>query len=232
MKKLILILIILFSLICPNPTKAGMPEVYNATVKISGASELTGDNQSGTGVVFLENKEEVFILTATHVVYGMTVPRVQFFNSGKESDYIPASFRKMMVGLKTMPNGDDICLLTVKKSDIGKYPIPKPIPLGFIRTDRILTVGCQTGEWPSLQKGSIVNGESDSFIRIEPRPTVGRSGSGVFDEKGEHVIGIVLHTTGYCISSQKIAQFLVKPDNMPSPKENTEKIPLPVEEVQ
>jgi len=203
-----LILAILFMFMAPVAVEASLEDVGKATCKVY------AEEGTGTGVVFLENEDYYYVLTAAHVVYSRDgslddILEVEFFVNGFQSRKISATTDLAFFFPATTT---DIAVLKIAKTDLGQYPKPSVIPLAesdedIRRNDIILTYGCPQGLWPSGQVGHINFYRSNGMI-VEPYPTVGRSGSGVFDEEGQKILGIVIWKTGMTVPAKKIRMLI------------------------
>ena len=166
MKKFFAILLLL---LLPTTSKANLEDVGNATCKVY------SDSGTGSGVVFLENETDYFVLTAGHIVYlpdgslDKTI-ELEFFINGFKSKKITS-----IVDHALLLDGT--------------------------------TYGCPAGRWPSGQKGHVLYYHPSRLI-VTPNPIGGRSGSGVFDEKGEKIIGIIIWKDGTAVPAAKIKKLL------------------------
>tara|TARA_Y100000004_G_scaffold124830_1_gene140412 strand:- start:1309 stop:1956 length:648 start_codon:yes stop_codon:yes gene_type:complete len=198
-KKILVLICLLFSVCFPRVSSAGMEEVGDATCRIS-----TGVS-SGTGIIFKEDEDELFILTAAHVLLddkgsAQLNLSVKLYNSGKISHAIPA----YNVFAHYMPKTTlDIAVIKIRKADLLSYPKPDVIPLAekdyeIKEGDIILSFGCPQGFWPSGWKGNVVIAEQGRTV-VRPYAIPGRSGSGIFDKEGTKVIGIIIWRSGTAV---------------------------------
>jgi hypothetical protein len=167
----------------------------------------------GTGVVFRETEEKLYILTAGHVLHKQLSVFCYFYNSGDMSNPIPA---KVVLEKFKPSTPEDVGVVTIDKKSFGKYPIPKPIPLAEKDVEikvgqRISSCGCPSGlRWPNAWLGS-VKYVSPWYFQFIPKPLPGRSGSGIFDDNGDSIIGILImytDTRGTATSIRSIHKFL------------------------
>jgi V8-like Glu-specific endopeptidase len=204
MKKFFAILLLL---LLPTTSKAKLEDVGNATCKVY------SDSGTGSGVVFLENETDYFVLTAGHIVYlpdgslDKTI-ELEFFIDGFKSKKITSNVDyALLVSGTTI----DLAVLKFPKMAMTGYKKPNVIPIDSTFNakpkDVILTYGCPAGRWPSGQKGHVLHYHPDRLI-VTPNPIGGRSGSGVFDEKGEKIIGIIIWKDGTAVPSAKIKRLL------------------------
>jgi len=153
----------------------------------------------GSGVVFAEDKDSVWVMTAGHVV---TDPKgkldkkifVTFFTTGKQSHDMKAEKLWLNYKVKTT---SDIAFLKVKKTEFKGYPVPEPIVIAPKDTklksgQGIFSCGCPKAMWPTAFKGHVVGTKYDRFTFI-PQPLGGRSGSAVVTEDG--IVGIIIWKT-------------------------------------
>tara|TARA_R110000824_G_scaffold6161_1_gene28275 strand:- start:5147 stop:5779 length:633 start_codon:yes stop_codon:yes gene_type:complete len=206
MRSLLVAILLLFA--SPVVAKADLEDVSKATCKVY------SDEGTGSGVVFLENEDYYYILTAAHVIVGNdgivdNQLEVEFFVNGFQS-------RKMIartdVSFYFPATTTDVAVLKMAKVELGQYPKPSVIPLAnssekISSNDVVLTYGCPQGRWPSGQVGHVTSYRADGMT-IKPYPTSGRSGSGVFDESGQKILGIVIWKNGMAVTAKKIRMLL------------------------
>lgn len=170
---------------------AGIKEVMEATCQIKLQVKdkvITG----GTGTLFLEDKEKIYILTAGHVVDKKHDKLcIFFFNTGKASHCMYGE-----VVFKVYEGVKDVAIVSVTKVQFKNYPIPMPIPLAqkdtILKKDmKIVSCGCPNYSWPNALLGHVRSIDSTTFSFI-PEPIPGRSGSGMFDEDGTHIVGLLI----------------------------------------
>jgi len=206
MKSLLIAILLFF--VAPVAAKADLEDISKATCKVY------SDEGTGTGIVFLENEGYYYILTAAHVVFGNdgladNQLEVEFFVNGFQS-------RKMIartdITFYFPATTTDVAVLKMAKMELGQYPKPSVIPLAksnekISSNDVILTYGCPQGRWPSGQVGHVTSYRSDGMT-IKPYPMAGRSGSGVFDESGQKILGIIIWKNGMSVTAKKIRMLL------------------------
>ena len=208
MKSLLVAILLLFA--SPVVAKADLEDVSKATCKVY------SDEGTGSGVVFLENEDYYYILTAAHVVFGNDglidyQLEVEFFVNGFQS--------RKMVAITDMAfylpaTTTDVAVLKMAKTELGQYPKPSVVPLAnsnekVSSNDVVLTYGCPQGRWPSGQVGHVTSYRPDGMT-IKPYPIAGRSGSGVFDESGQRILGIVIWKNGMSVTAEKIRMLLTE----------------------
>ena len=180
---------------------ADCKEIYQATCRI---------NNNATGVVFAQDKTDLWVITAGHVMTDRNNKLekkfvVHFFSTGTQSPGFKAEplwhvHEKLLVTrhkriVKEILTTKDLGFLKIKKDQfLGEYPLPKPVPLApqgtKVKKDQmILSCGCPNGNWPSGWKGNVLEVFPDRF-RFHPSPIPGRSGSGIFTDDG--IVGIII----------------------------------------
>jgi hypothetical protein len=208
MKSLLMVALLFF--VTPLVAKASLEDVGKATCKVY------SDEGTGTGIVFLENEDYYYILTAAHVVFANdghidNELEVEFFVNGFQS-------RKMVartdMAFYLPATTTDVAVLKMSKVELGQYPKPSVIPLArsnekISTNDVVLTYGCPQGRWPSGQVGHVTFYRSDGMT-IKPYPMSGRSGSGVFDESGQKILGIIIWKNGMSVTAKKIRMLLTE----------------------
>jgi hypothetical protein len=193
-------------------------EVTTVTVNDEGKKEEKKEKvwkySSGTGVVFHTNKNNIYILTAAHVLERAEKFYVTFFNTG-----LPSLGIKCEVLMKKYEKGTvkDVAILVVEKKYLEaiKYPIPKPIPLAkkneeIKKDQKISSCGCVGIKWPNAWIGRTLQVGQTAFS-FRPSPQRGRSGSGVFDENGTKILGLVIWTRpqyGTAVSINAIYKYI------------------------
>jgi V8-like Glu-specific endopeptidase len=189
-----------FTLLAPSVYSYEIKDVSQATCRI---------NNRATGIVFAEDKTDLWVITAGHVMTnskGELIKDfyVQFFN-GKESKKFKAEalwhvhqydvlyYRGRYAGKSLTTN--DLGFIKVNKKQFGTYPIPKPIPLAPQGTkleigQKILSSGYPGGkEKKDVPDGIVIKKSKDKFD-YTPAPVPGQSGSGIVTDDG--IVGIVI----------------------------------------
>ena len=185
-----------------------------ADASIRDVIQTTCHVNRATGVVFSQDEENYLILTAAHVIVdkdGNEEPvTVQFSHTGRLSPVINGTLVWKEYVKQTTT---DLAVVKVAKKDLGRYPPPKIIPLdrnARIRLgDVVVTCGCPHSQWPTALIGHVKSTSADKF-KIVPQLLPGRSGSGVFDEKGEKLLGIVIWQSGTAVHLRKIFTLMAK----------------------
>lgn len=197
--RFLIIIILFFSFI--NFSNANELDIIKATVKL---------NTPGicTGIVYKEDDEYIYILSAGHCASHTKVVNVQLYTNPEPSDWVESD---VLFATYITHTTEDISVIRSKKSNFGKYPIPKPISLAknfstIRKNDEIFSCGCSDGNWPTLFRGFIET-VTDVEINIHPSVINGRSGSGLFNKNGE-IIGIVVMTNGECVSLDYINRLI------------------------
>jgi hypothetical protein len=148
----------------------------------------------GSGIIFNEDKEKLYILTAGHVTNNSLKVWIYLFNNA-----VP---RVAEATLQSQAFDDkipwkDVAIVAVEKKKLGTN-LPKPIPLAKKDTEiklnqKIISCGCPGGSWPNAWLGKIT-GKSQTVIYFLPACAKGRSGSAICDVDGTHIIGLVVRS--------------------------------------
>jgi len=230
MKLKLLPLVLLSLLLLPNFCHASMTDCLEATClimkKVEAEVEVDVIQKDGsvkkekrkgfqlrvgTGVIFHDDEKHVYILTAGHVVSGRIGDLYTlFFKTGK-----PSSMMKPQVLFEKYRKNtiEDVAILSLEKKAFGDYPIPKSIPISNEHVkpnQRLISAGCPSGNWPNAFIGSATMVGHAGF-RFIPRPTKGRSGSGIFDDAGTKILGVLILQgpgDGIAISTPYICRLL------------------------
>ena len=155
------------------------------------------ERRVGSGTLIYQDKERIYILTAGHCTDGHKTLHVIFFNKGVPCAAMEA---ELVVQKYVVNTVDDLAIISVAKKLFKDYPIPKAMPLGT--KDEKITIGrkivsCGTpgGNWPTAFLGSLGPDFGNAFLFI-PKPIKGRSGSAIFDEDGNKILGVVIAQRG------------------------------------
>ncbi|MDR3238476.1 MAG: trypsin-like peptidase domain-containing protein [Clostridiales bacterium] len=147
---------------------------------------------AGSGIIFYENADAVFIVTNYHVIGGASSVAVNIGNS----DLIPAAF----VGSEPP---SDLAVISVSKADIRKAGAEDVIPAAFGDSDvmqvgeRVLAIGNAMGEGNTATLGIVsaidkqiqVASRDLTVIQTDAAINPGNSGGPLVNIRGE-VIGI------------------------------------------
>lgn len=199
----VLILSSVYCVLLSAESPAGLKNISKSTCSIN----------RGTGVVFSEDETHFWIMTAGHCVVdsfgGIEKTEVEFYHTGRRSHKIVGE-----VLLATYDQGtvNDIAIVKIKKEDLLNYPSPTIIPLAKRDAkvdEKITSYGCPNSNWPSGWTGRIVSVGKD-YIIFYPKPIQGRSGSGIFDEDGQAILGIIIWTDGTAVSAKQIHKLINK----------------------
>ena len=167
--------------------QGAIQECLEATCRIT-----TGDGSCGSGCVFNVSNEQVYILTAAHVVGQASAAQCEFWRQGHQSRPLAAQ----VIGRSAAV---DTAFLTVPVASFaGAVPPAVPLaPADFVARpgDTLYSVGCANGTWATAWEGHALRYEDDS-LRFVPVPANGRSGSAMFDAEGRQIVGIVRARTG------------------------------------
>jgi len=189
-------LIIFCLLLLPNSLFADFPNAIQSVCKMYNHK----NEGRGSAVAFREDEKYVWLLTAGHVVKDNPWLYAYFYINGKEQPAVVAKIHKINYNAEdTLANEmlHDIAVMTIEKAWFKKQPIPPVIPIAYEnakKEDVIFSVGCPNMAWPCGFIGHIYN-TTENIMSFYPNPEGGRSGSPIFDAKGEHIVGIVLWQT-------------------------------------
>jgi hypothetical protein len=182
---------------------ANLDVICQATCKVNRA----------TGVVFSQDEEDIWIITAGHCVvddYGQKEEiKVRFYHTGFQSHPLDA---RILWHVYEENTTNDLAILKVSKKDFLEYPLPKPIPLGEADVkaksrEVVMSYGCAKASWPTGWKGCVVSVGTDRF-KFHPPPLPGRSGSGIFNKEGTYILGIIIWQDGTAVSLPHIHKLV------------------------
>lgn len=170
----------------------------NANASLNDAADsivqITHSNGLGTGFCFKEDTKLYYLMTAGHCCQSEKVA-INLFH-GEKSIQIPAEIvEKAFMG--PLAINIDGAVLTVKKEDLKDYQKLSVVPLITEEEAKggvsgvIWTYGCPKGGFPTAYKGRII-GVKNEEIYFTPTALKGRSGSPIFNEKCDRVIGMVV----------------------------------------
>ena len=170
---------------------AATNDCIDATVRLTRTEQ--GGKIAGSGVCFYSQPDALYVLTNAHVAGQKRGTRVtcEFWRDGHWSG--PLQGTVVWASYAGPPR--DMAIIRLAREQFGGLG-PKVIPLGppdyaYKSGQPITSAGCPGGAyWPNLFKGHIRRADS-AIVSFEPRPARGRSGSALFDEAGEHIIGLI-----------------------------------------
>lgn len=178
--------------IVANTAFGGIPDTMSCVVRV------VCDSGQGSGVVFDDDEYDLLVLTAGHVVKSASVVHLYGYVNGHQT---PAAVGYVvwcdLNGMKhDFDTIDDLALIRVPKSAFSRGDLPSIKRLAAANSvladkSSIFSVGCPTGNWPSGFLGHVTSQRRRLFWFV-PNIVVGRSGSPVFDQSGEVVLGIVI----------------------------------------
>lgn len=179
---------------------------------------VTGPESGGTGFVFYEDEQNLWVFTAGHLVYRTTECDLYFYMTHEPTG--PIRGRVVAVGYNHAeetadPEVIDVALVRVSKQEFGDGPLPPTARLAPLGTqvklqEPIFSVGCPNLTWPTAWFGRVAFLNERSFW-FEPNPLPGRSGSPIFNHDGQYVVGLIVWNgplQGRAISSEALYQFL------------------------
>lgn len=196
----------LLILLISQTASADLNAVLEATCRVQTATSM------GTGVVYKDLDGFLFIFTAGHVAVDKDEAHktctVEFFGTGHSSGKLSA---EIVWTSHTKNTYNDLCIIKIDKKTFGKYPVPPAMKLEDVEVEDkqvIVSCGCPEGVWPCLWRGHVVSHTWYS-CNFQPFPAGGRSGSPIFDEKGEKLLGIIIWNNksldqGTAISTRQI----------------------------
>ncbi len=162
-------------------------DCHDATCRIT-----TADGSRGTGCVFEVGEQHVYVLTAAHVVADRSTVECEFWREGHLST--------PLVGRVVARSEEaDAAIVHLDASSFGGLP-PRAVPIAprdeVLRPgDTVVSVGCAQGAWSTGFQGHVLrHGRSD--IVFVPPPANGRSGSAIFDARGEKIVGLLRARAG------------------------------------
>ena len=158
---------------------------------------IRNGNSMGSGTLFRESEEHLYVLTNAHVAGTGLGNRVQveFWKEGHQSRPIEAE----TVAVAYIPRAyRDIAVVRVDRRALGNYR-PPVIPLAdsqdSFNYQNIFSVGCPSGRWPTAFEGFALRRQANGgdTIHFVPMPAGGRSGSAIFDVNGgeAQIIGLI-----------------------------------------
>ncbi len=174
-------------MLCASAAWGALEDCHDATCRV-----LAG-NDRGTGVVFEISQGHVFVLTNAHVVGNSGTARCEFWKAGHQSRAITGQV------IMTGRGGVDAALIAIPEAAFGGM-LPKAIPIAPRGTalqpgETIMSVGCAKAAWATGWQGHVLQ-SSDSRLHFLPVPANGRSGSAIFDAKGERIVGLLNARSG------------------------------------
>lgn len=162
--------------------EASLADCIDATCRISAP-----DGSRGTGCAFEKSQGYVFVLTAAHVVGGHGSVECEFWRQGHQSIPLTA---KVIVRSQTI----DAAVVSLPLSAFGGLA-PTCVPIApqdyrLAEGDTVTSVGCASGAWATGWKGHVL-GYANLSLCFMPPPADGRSGSALFDARGEKIVGLI-----------------------------------------
>jgi hypothetical protein len=157
----------------------------------------------GSGVV-IANDPAVYVLTNAHVVGRATKAEVDFWWEANESKRVSGN-----VIWSKYNDTTDMAIIRIDRGVFGAR-IPPAIPLApadyvLPKGEPVYVIGCAHGAWPSAIKGQNQGYSKEAPVMlIKPPVESGRSGSGVFDARGNYLLGLIHQTT----AAQARAQYV------------------------
>lgn len=173
------------------PASADLDECYRSTCRIRAGGG------SGSGCVYSVDERAVYVLTNYHVA-GRTGSQVTctFVARGYQSQALPGR----VIWTSYSPNHHrDMAIVAIDISLFGNR-VPKAIPLAregyrLQAGQTITTVGSPRAEWQSARVGHVDDVRNDVVV-FTPAAIPGQSGSAIFDEGGERIVGLIAWSDG------------------------------------
>ena len=177
-----------------QPKKDGIaPGIHRAIESVCRVTSRGNVGDSvGTGFVFSEDSESIYIQTNAHIAGNRRLrTSCEFWHQGRKSPSVPA---KLIWHALYDEYDIDVAILRVAKSEFQGHHIPRPVDveIGTSRPgDEIVSVGCARGAWPSLWWGHARTPRNANVIEARPPSAGGRSGSPIFNKSGTKILGVV-----------------------------------------
>lgn len=175
-----------------------------------------------------ETDKEAYLITAGHILNAkdnkIKSIWIQFFYPEKTPYIIATEFRRAFhyptteeVALYDQGKleefsaimNEDMAILKIGKEHIKDIKTRLKFKDDSVYTKglRTISIGCQSGEWPSMIWGKIEAVFSTGF-RLDASVQGGRSGSVVTDESGDYILGMVLRRDSSCVNAATIRKRL------------------------
>ena len=167
-----------------SPVQAALGDCYKATCRVA---------NTGTGCAFERSQGYVYVLTNAHVVGSKKNVTCTFWYRGHQSHPIAASV------LRSVRNAEvDAAILVIPvKNFRGRLPSVIPLAPRKFRVKKgatLFSVGCANASWATGWQGHALGYRGQNLL-FAPAPAGGRSGSAIFDETGNKIVGL-LHSRG------------------------------------
>lgn len=176
---------------------AGKQEVRDATCKIYAG--YGGDEwYTGTGFVYHVDSEKVYVMTAGHVIDKQPKKILAEFGGKKL-----VATRQWFISENT--EHDDLGIIAIDRDLFDK--VPKPLRLARPDYKPIIGTSVWTFGYGGGEAGefdSVIHTHGPSFIQTMRVVEKGRSGSALYDEDADRVIGVIIRTDGHAVSPQQI----------------------------
>lgn len=206
-----------------SQAEGSLSDCHDATCRIS---------DGGTGVAFRQGQGHIYVLTNAHVVDSRQQVSCEFWRAGYQSVPLTAT-----VVARVLNDECDAAVLAIPTEAFAFGQLPKIIPLAqpgrvVRKGETILTVGCPRLEWATGLKGHAL-GYLGSKLIFRPTPAGGRSGSAIFDGRGEEIVGLLSHRDegagyGLAVSVQALREHLATAGKQASTIRRTYDLPLPI----
>lgn len=199
---------------------AGSTAFFTATGRINEPSpscleavcKVSDGRNSGSGVVYRQDADRYYVLTAAHIVEAPDEPcsreiHLRFFHAGWSSPKMPARLEFA----SSAP--DDIAALSVRKQEFAGYPPPSLLTLHAreMREDeRVITIGVPRANddvttWPVSMLGRVVSVPNRRTIGFLPLIQPGHSGGALVTDDGKRLLGICTERSPQWVESRAIS---------------------------
>lgn len=164
---------------------------FDAVCRIT-YSDNAASKSYGSGAVFCETTEALWILTNKHVVGDRKVVAVEFWCDG----HLSLPLQGTVIWESFSSGRRDLAVVAVDGRAFAGTARPRPIPLAPRNTppptvgQEIRTTGCALGAWSTSYAGHATRTHG-SVIEFLPPPADGRSGSPLLSADGQQIIGVV-----------------------------------------
>lgn len=190
MGKLSKSILAVFFLLFASVAYGQLDDIHKQTCKVYTKAHNRGDGV-GTGTFIKETDEHLYVLTAGHVTSCGDYIWCFLSHEGLSSDAIPASVEFQIFSYKNID--EDVAILKVNKKDIN-YTMPAVAEINYNieEGEKIYTCGHPKGGYTTSLIGRLVGLRPGGLV-FNPSVIAGRSGSGLFNNKG--LIGVVVRGT-------------------------------------
>jgi len=170
---------------------AALEDAIKASCKV--ITPMGQKSAVGSGVC-IANTNDVWALTNAHVVNDGSTHYTEWYWEGHKSARVPAVV--VWKKYQKAPSNVDLALLRIDAAWFGgRLPTAaRLVPADYVapKGTMLYTVGCPGGAAPTALRSQLAGYEKGrAGMMLIPKVEFGRSGSGVFDETGSWLLGIV-----------------------------------------